>query len=223
MADSENREPTDPASIELPRPMPYSLRWALGAAAVGLGYMVAVVLFGLFGLMLVMPAFGMLLAGFVSALVGLAQKRNRCTPYVWRYVGVLVVLVGQVAFLIPGLGTIRLLNLHCRMRVALTGGQDELQAWAVELLAKPRDPMHQDGSGWRIPREEYSKQVRRLKPKRISVERLFQNNQEGVRLMYGGGFLHWNIVIGPPGLVPDPSLRDVWFRWSDGVYCWFPD
>jgi len=228
MADSENREPTDPASIELPRPMPYSLRWALGAAAVGLGYMVAVVLFGLFGLMLAMPTFGILLVGLICALVGLAKKQNRHRTQTCSYIASLIIIARQVLFLIPGLGTIRLLNLHCRMRVAMSGGQSDLQAWAVELLAQPRDPMHQDGSGWRIPREECSKQVQRLKPKRISVEQLFENDQEGVRLMYGGGFLHWNIVLGPPGSVPDPKFEETltendWFRWSDGVYCWFPD
>ncbi len=225
---SDNTKLGESEGSELTRSMPDSFKFAIVASAVGLGYMVAVFLFGLFGLMLAIPAFGILLAGIISALVGLAQQRNRCTPYVQRYVGAIVVLVSMVAFLIPGLGTLRLLDLHCRMRVAMTGGQDALQSWAVEFLAQPRDPTHQDGSGWRIPREECSKQVQRLKPKRIFVKQVFQNDQEGVTLMYGGGFLHWYIVLGPPGSVPDPKFEENltendWFRWRDGVYCWFPD
>jgi len=225
---SDNKKPRELEGREPARSMPDTFIFAIVASVLGLGYMVAVFLFGLFGLMLAIPSFGILLAGIISALVGLAQKRNRYTPYLWRYVGVLAVLVGMVAFLSPGLGTLRLLNLHCYTRVAMTGGQNELQSWAVDLLAQPRDPMHQDGSGWRIPREQCSKQVWRLKPKRISIEQLFQNDQEGVRLMYGGGFLHWYIVLGPPGSLPDPKFEENltendWFRWSDGVYCWFPD
>ena len=208
MTDSQNPEAMDPASIELPRPMPNSLQFAIAAAVIGLGYMLAVFLGGLMGIALAVPAVLILLAGFLSAFVGLVDKHNRRPPYVWHFVGVFVILGGQIAFLIPGLGTIRLLNLHCRLRVAITGGQEELQSWAVEVLAQPRDPMHQDGSGWRIPHEECSKQIQRLKPKRISIEQLFENDQEGVSLMYGGGFLHWYIVLGSPGSVPDPKFEE---------------
>jgi len=43
-----------------------------------------------------------------------------------------------------------------------------------------------------------------------------------------GGLFHWWIVVGLPGLVPDPKLDEnqsegLWFRWRDGMYCWFPD
>jgi len=196
------------------RPMPISLGVAIAALVLGLVYMAAVFSFGLLGLMLAMPAFGVLLAGFVSALVGLARKQNRCAPHALRYVGVLVGLVALLLFLIPGLGTIRLLNLHSRMRVARTGGQDELQSWAVDLLAQSRDGMEirletqEQVEQWEVPQSYWSKQVSRLKPTHIFIERLFQGDQDGVRMMYGGGFFHWYIVVGPAGSAPDPRLDE---------------
>ena len=50
-----------------------------------------------------------------------------------------------------------------------------------------------------------------------------KGDQEAVCLTYGGGFLHWCIVIGPPGSVPDPNAArfdNRWIRWSDGIYDW---
>ena len=150
------------------------------------------------------------------------------------YVALLVAIAGLILFLIPGLGTIRLLNLHCRMRVAQTGGADELQRWAVDLLAQPRADItpwsstEEDVEEWVVPPAHWSEQVTRLKPQRIFIKRLFQNDGEAVQLAYGGGFLHWNIVVGPPGVTGDPKRNtgrpdSLWFRWADGLYCWFPD
>jgi len=198
------------------------------AAALGLGYMAALLLGGILGLMLVVPAFGALLLGLIAAGIGFAKQQNRTAVHGRRYIAVLIALLGMIVFLIPGLGTLRLLNLHMRGRVALTGGREALQAWAVEVLAGPRDLMIEDGDRRLIPEERWSPQVRRLRPKRVAIDRLFEEEAEGVSLMYGGGFLHWFIVIGPPGSNPDrEQLNDApaspWFRWADGVYCKFTD
>jgi len=120
-----------------------------------------------------------------------------------------------------------LINLRTRGRVAMTGGQDQLQVWAVEVLAKPREQMQQDGSGWLVPREEWSEQVRHLGGG-VRIDPLWEGGRSAVRLCYGGGFFHWYIVVGPPGSAPDPNLVkerpfDAWYRWGDGVYGWFPE
>jgi hypothetical protein len=46
---------TESHAVETPHPMPYSLRWALGAVVVRLLYMVSVLVFGLLGTMLAVP------------------------------------------------------------------------------------------------------------------------------------------------------------------------
>lgn len=216
-------------------PMPDSLRYGIGAVVTGLAYMLAVFLFGIHGLMLAVPACIFVLIGFIAALSGVARKRNRTPLYVRCYGIAIVVLAGEIAFLLPGFGTIRLLNWHCRTRVATTGGQEELQQWAVDLLARPRDsidrevPANVTVAQWDVPEKFWSDQVQRLKPKRVFIDHLFQNGREGITLTYGGGFLgHWWIVVGPPGAILDPKLTEnqpdiPCFRWRDGVYCYFLD
>ena len=228
MTESDDKKAAKPEGIDQNAPALGPPTFATVAMAVGAGYILILFLFGLIGVVFAVPAGLTVLAGLVSASVGLAQKRNRRGPYRRRHIAVFVVSLALAAFLLPGLGTIRTLNLHCRMRVAVTGGQEELQAWAMEVLARPRDPMQEDGSGWRIPREECSRQVRRLNPKRIRIERSYGNDREIVRLMYGGGFFHWNIGIGPPDAIGDLAVKAkvadcVWFRWCDGICCWFPN
>lgn len=113
-----------------------------------------------------------------------------------------------------------------RLAVAFTGGQGELQAWAVSLLDGPRDHLDFDGwEHWRVPREAWSHQVQRLRPNGVNIVPVFENGREAVVLGYGGGFFHWWIVVGRPGSQPDPKLNDPnidsrWIRWADGIYDW---
>jgi hypothetical protein len=120
------------------------------------------------------------------------------------------------------------MNLRLRGLVALTGGEDKLQSWAMEVLAQADKSIDEHDSNWHVPREDWSGQVHWLKPKQVNVQQDFQDDMKLVYLCYGGGFFHWNIVIGPPAFVreskPDGPLSDrTWIRWRDGVYCWFPD
>jgi hypothetical protein len=234
MTEANDKKTPEPEGTEPPPPMPGSLRFAMVAIAVGVGYVVVLFLFGFFAVLLTVPAGITVLAGLVSASVGLARKRDRQGPYRRRCIAVFVVSLALAVFLLPGIGTIRTLNLHSRMRVAVTGGQDELQSWASQLMAKPRDQIEAyEESGavayeWTVPKQHWSKQVRRLNPKRIRIERSFESNREFVHLMYGGGFLHWSIGIGPPDAIGDLAVEKkaadcVWFRWDDGICCWFPD
>ena len=123
----------------------------------------------------------------------------------------------------------------CHMRVAATGGQKELQSWAMELMVKPREQTEVSawsGEGvyeWTVQKRHWPRQVRRLNPKRIRIERSSESNREIVRLMHGRGFLgRWSIGIGPPDAIGDLAIEAkaadyVWFRWSDGTCCWFSD
>ncbi len=104
--------------IELPHPMPSPLISAIVAVGLGLGYMVALLLGGIVGLVLVVPAFGALLLGLIAAGIGFAKAENRTGVHRRRYIAVLSTLLGMILFLIPGLGTFRLLVLHMRGLVA---------------------------------------------------------------------------------------------------------
>jgi hypothetical protein len=210
---------------------PVSSHLKVGVAAVGVagGYVVAVLFFGrgALAVFLVLPVLLTLLCGAVLVLVGLAQKANRQRPRLWKHIGTLLSILALLYLLSIGpCNASDLFNQHVRLTVLLTGGQDELQSWAVDLLGKPRDGMdHDGGTRWTIPQEYWSPQVRRLGPAKVFVDSIFENEGEGVCLFYGGGFLHWSIVAGPPGSRPNPEFdypaRDsIWFRWADGLYNW---
>lgn len=212
------------------QPMPGSLKCAIATVIIGLVYMVAVFLLGLFALLLVLPTYAGLLVGFLAALIGAATCRRHPVNWRWRYLVVMAVILAQILFLLPGLGTIRLLNLRCRTRVAMTGGQGQLQSWAQSILSEYSGTQESESKGQDafmredIPPSEWSDQVRRLKPKRVWVDSTFNGDKPAVRLFYGGGFMHWGIVVVSPGTVPEATHSDtLWIRWSDGVYCWFPD
>lgn len=205
--------------------VPQSLRLGVAVVAVavvGVGVtLVAGYPFGMWSYMLTELALLCLAIGSVVELI-----RGQ-TP-LWHSLGTCVVAVGLLYVVTP-LGPasfMGLMDLRTRARVAMTGGQGQLQAWAVEVLARPRELMEQDGSGWLVPREQWSEQVRRLRPKvfLVRIDPLLEGGRNAVRLGYGGGPFHWYIVVGPAGSVPQrDSIDELWYRWGDGIYGWFPE
>lgn len=204
--------------------VPQSLRLGVAVvavAAVGVGVtLVAGYPFGMLSYVVMELA---LLCLAIASVVRLIRGQ---TP-IWHSLVTCVVAVGLLYVVTLGPGNFMgLINLRTRARVAMTGGQDQLQAWAVEVLGKPRELMEQDGLSWRIPREQWSEQVRRLRPKArlVRIDPLLEGGRNAVRLGYGGGFFHWHIVVGPPGSVPQrDSVDELWYRWGDGIYGWFPE
>lgn len=161
-----------------------------------------------------------LLYGWISALAGLRVKSNRLGLRRWMHTALLVAI--PILWVLANLFS--LVDLRMRLAVTFTGGQEELRAWAIQVLDGPRDTQGQRGDD-RVPRERWSKQVRRLKPNSVRIDPVFENGREAVRLCYGGGFFHWNIVVGRPGSRLDPSVNDPntdnrWLLWSDGIYDW---
>lgn len=206
--------------------VPRSLRLGVAVVLVGLGVTLLTGWpLGCFSCVMMEVA---LLAMAVASVAALVRRENRRRPHLWRHLGSLVAAVGLLYVVTLGPGNyLSLIVLRTRGRVAMTGGRDQLQAWAVEVLAKPREQMQEDGSGWLVPREEWSEQVRHLGGG-VRIDPLLEGGRNAVRLCYGGGFFHWYIVVGPPGSAPDPNLVkerpfDAWYRWGDGVYGWFPE
>jgi hypothetical protein len=197
----------------------------IGAVAVAGGYVAGVLLFGwdpicfLLGLLMLLSLF----FGGGAVLAGLALKANRRRVRLGKHVGVLLVIIMLLYLLTIGPGNyFALIDLRTCLAVAWTGGQGRLQAWAVELLAKPRDGMEED---WGVPKQYWSEQVHRLRPGSVFFAPVFEDRQWAVCLNYGSAFFHWSIVVGPPGSRPDPKSNgptgdDVWYRWRDGLYDW---
>ncbi len=204
--------------------VPQSLRLGVAVVAVavvGVGVtLVARYPFGMWSYMLMELALLCLVIGSVVDLI-----RGQ-TP-LWHSLGTCVVAVGLLYVMTLGPGNFMgLMNLRTRARVAMTGGQDQLQAWAVEVLTRPRELMEQEGLSWVVPREQWSEQVRRLRPnvRLVRIDPLLEGGRNAVRLGYGGGPFHWYIVIGPPGSAPRRNSPDeLWYQWGDGIYDWFPE
>ena len=228
--DSNNENVAELENTELPGPMPSSLKTGIWVLAITVACVAGALITGyptccLFGLVtgIALPL------GGIAVVLGLFQKSNRTRPRLWHNLATLTAIAALLYLLTLGpCYPIGLLNLRMRGLVALTGGEEKLKAWAMEVLARADESMNEHDSDRRVSREEWSAQVRWLRPKHVNVQQDFQNDMKLVYLCYGGGFCHWNIVIGPPGFVREfkpngPSSDSTWIRWRDGVYCWFPD
>lgn len=216
----ENNQATQSATTHL--------RGGLAALGVAVLYVAIVLLFGWGIPCLLTPVVLLsLLFGAVAVIIGLALKVNRSRSRYWKHVAVLSANVVFLYLLSVGPANyFALIDVRARLAVALTGGQGELQAWAVGLLAVPREGMIERMESRRVPTEHWSRQVRRLRPNSVHIGPFFKDTQPGVSLGYGGGFFHWWIIVGPPGSLPNPRLSDPnnfddsWIRWSDGIYDW---
>lgn len=234
MAKIQRQELTDAGDGNLFRGFPDSLMIGISSCIIAVGCTVGTLLMGYLECCLFSLVSGIALPlGAIAVLLGSFQKPNRKRPRLWQNIAVLggIVVLGYMLTIGPA-NPIGLLNLRVWARVAWTGGQNELQSWAVDVLSQPRDEenisVSEDDTPiqWAVPASLWSKQVRRLRPKRVFIERLFEGGQEGVRLGFGGGFLHWYMAIGPLGSVVDTDSSEAssdssWFRWADGIYCCF--
>ena len=194
-------------------------------------YVVAVMLVGataprifVLAVFVLFPVLLALFIGGIIILIRLCTKENRQGGRLRTHLAALLaVLVMGYLLTVGPAHPLRLLDLRERAAVALTGGGRELQSWAIGILSKPRDLMSGHGlDQWRVPKELWSRQVQRLSPNCVCICRWFKDGREAVHLGYGGGFLHWYIVVGPPGAAPDPNtpiFQDSdWIRWGDGIY-----
>ena len=218
----DSSHPGEPVSVHL--------RIGLATIGVAVGYVIIVLLFGWPTVCMVMPLTLLtLLYGAIAVLRGLRLKANHQRSRLWKHVVVLVAITAFLGILTVGPGHyLRLIDLRTRLAVMRTGGRDELQTWAMGILREASNHMTDKYDTWTVPREQWSEQVRRLGPKRVHVHAFFENDQAGVCLFYGGGFLHWSIVVGPPGSRPDPKFDapdsdNYWLRWADGLYDWFQE
>jgi hypothetical protein len=106
-----------------------------------------------------------------------------------------------------------------RLRVAISGGVDNLQTWAIEILEKPADEVGESElSIYRIKKEAMSKQVRGFNASYVYIVPGYQGREPHVRIIWGGGFHHWGIFVGPRGFHAESDQGQRIYRWCDGVY-----
>ena len=160
----------------------------------------------------------------IYMIVTLIRKRAQVTvgKVIARFI-LAVILISASYFFLFAQGTLRIESLTMRTRVALTGGIDQLQDWAVEILEKPFEEVVTDPNGifpW-LKKELYSKQLKDINPVLVLVISKPEKKYVIIRLM-GGGFIESDsgvIVASPSAKVETDRARLI--KWRDGVYAYF--
>jgi len=119
--------------------------------------------------------------------------------------------------LLPGfLINFILMDLGMRLRVASTGGTEKIQLWAIEILEKSGGNTF--GRTPSISEEAMSEQIRRIRANYIWVVPGDGDEKRHVSIIWGGGFHHWGILVGPPAFHTESNETQCVYRWRDGVY-----
>jgi hypothetical protein len=200
----------------------FSVKTGLAAVGLGVTYLAGTVLFGLNAhILLSVAAIPMLLIGGMLTTLGLLLDRRRGRSFAWARLAILFSIVAILYAIIHVPGA-RLLDYHTQLLVARTGGRAQLQAWALDILAKPH-AFNKEKEGQHanpLPEEYWSDQVRRLRPVAVNIGPVSGGKQDVVWLGYGRTLWQWSLVIGPPGFAPDPNEADrtLWMSWGNGLY-----
>jgi hypothetical protein len=114
--------------------------------------------------------------------------------------------------------------LGVRLKVATTGGVDELQKWAVKILDMPIEEVVSEEDlardFLRVKKDLYSEQVRQIATMWVFIGES-DDGERSLNFPLAGGFVPgWSIRVGRPGFRGDSdSDSDALVqRWGDGVY-----
>lgn len=160
--------------------------------------------------------------GTILVLIGFAVNVSQCRS-AWRaHVLALAILSGVFCFCFFTGSVLDLLRIRTNIVLAFTGGQGELQSWAIDLLEQFSDNPEYDSDTRGIPKQYWSRQVRWLRPGRITIQSTFRNGQKWVFLGYPIPHEGMGIMVGPPGAVPpdEPNWDWHWHQFGDGMYYW---
>ncbi|MBW7990252.1 MAG: hypothetical protein FVQ84_09590 [Planctomycetes bacterium] len=94
---------------------------------------------------------------------------------------------------------------------------------AIRDWMRTLDKEDYDESGVRLPRDEWPKSLKVLKPPSVDLY-TDDNGNPKVRIVWGGGFFHWGVEIGMEDMVIPPSdfnhMDEYWLLVETGVYVW---
>jgi hypothetical protein len=130
-----------------------------------------------------------------------------------------LILISLFFFFSPGfIMNFLLTDIGMRLKTASTGGAEQLQAWAIDILEKPQNEIVEDDSSGRIKEEMLSKQVQLFRSRPIYISSRAGDEEAHIRIIWGSGFHHWGILVGPPTFQTTSDDRQCVYRWRDGVY-----
>jgi len=112
--------------------------------------------------------------------------------------------------------------LGVRLKVATTGGVDELQKWAVKILDMPIEEVVDEeyikSELFIVKKNLYSEQVRQIATMWVSIGES-DDGERSLNFPLAGGFVPgWSIRVGRPGFRGDIDSDALVQRWGDGVY-----
>ena len=101
----------------------------------------------------------------------------------------------------------------------------ELQQWAMNVLQETETTNYSDGN---FPRGKVLLGIRNLQSGDDSFEDVMVDADKSVPpesrsvwIVWGGGFGHWGIRVGPPSFkVADPYDDNYYVEWKPGIYFW---
>lgn len=130
-----------------------------------------------------------------------------------------LILISLYFILNPGfLMNFLLTDIGMRLKTASTGGAEQLQAWAIDILEKTKDEIVGDDSLGRVKKDFLSKQVQHFSKGGIYIASSSGDEEAHIRIIWGSGFHHWGILVGPPTFQTTSDDRQCVYRWRDGVY-----
>jgi hypothetical protein len=198
-----------------------SCNFSIPAIILAIAYIAAMVLFlSWAAILLFIPIVVLLLLGGIATVKDLV--RNKASRS-FRTVFILLMILSILALLAltPGFD---LLNHGMRFRLLITGGQDKLHSWAMEVLEMPPHDAEPgvEYSNWRIFKETWSKQVKVLRPDSVDIQTIdHSTGEKAVYLSYGGGFHHWFIILTQSKVDPDSLFGSDYGmsdQWREGIY-----
>lgn len=156
---------------------------------------------------------------FMLVRTALRWKKLKFKQRIFRIALTLSLILISLYFIFsPGfMMNFLLTDIGMRLKTASTGGAEQLQVWAVDILEKPRDEIVGNDSLGRIKKDFLSKQVQRFSSRNIYIASGAEDEQH-IRIIWGGGFHHWGILVGSPTFQTTSDDRQCVYRWRDGVY-----
>jgi hypothetical protein len=88
----------------------------------------------------------------------------------------------------------------------------ELQKWAATIMAE------QKSDKWELPKESVPASIRGLSSEGSPFQ-WASREQDCVRLVWGGGFGHWGVLVGSNSFRA-PQDGTYYIEWKPGIYFW---
>jgi hypothetical protein len=74
-----------------------------------------------------------------------------------------------------------------------------------------------DTNGWEIAKEEVPSSIRNLNSQGSPFEFAFRE-KDSIYLLWGGGFGHWGICVGPKTFKCESDSNHYCIQWEPGIY-----